>query len=103
MFSRSAALARPVRSVEKSAFIFSRVLCICAWIWLMIGAGIMVAPLVALDQSSDRFSGYDSPDISRLVKIENDDRQIIFHAKGKGRGVHNPKSFAYCFHGRKNR
>src|ERR1035437_4471897 len=100
MWSSSVTLARPVRtpasSFRKSSTAFS--IRARAWAIASLLLAIIVIALCSPSHSACRdcgthlFAHDDTPDVSRYVHFEDDDRHPIIHAKRDGSGVHDSKA-----------
>src|SRR5216683_8072104 len=90
MLSRSAVLARPVRTPANSRL--KRSTAVCIRVSRSFTTCCMALPLgrygVVRHDRADRLPGHDAPDIAACREVEHHDGQLVVHAERDGRGVH---------------
>src|SRR5713226_6452139 len=90
MLSRSAVLARPVRTPANSRLKRSSAACIR--VSRSFTTCCMALPLgwygVVRHDRAHRLPGHDAPDIPPCREVEHHDGQLVVHAERDGRGVH---------------
>src|SRR6476469_8825438 len=95
--STSAGVARPVRMVSSSRRRAS--MAFCMWT----SASFITSSVIVLsfdesgshrpNKGADVFAARGPADVAGLLQIERNQRDLVVHAEGQGRGVHNAQVF----------
>src|SRR5215210_1473517 len=87
-----AGVARPVRMPAKSTDAWWTALPILSTVSRRMSSIMGDGPATSCDQRTYRLPLEGAPDVARGHEVEHDDGQLVVHAEGDGRGVHDPEA-----------